>query len=261
MGSGGLLRQVSVGGLVMPGQRANYAPDVWIAEAFDDWDDLADAKGGLADRALGHGSFAPASTNRSQLVATLRCWCKASSQAQLQQSRSRLKAVAATAGTVRVTVEREGELRWREGRVGGINLRDDRAEGYLTAEVDFVFPDPRLFGPAQPLASTGTYPRFRLDNQQGTAEGMYELTVTPQAAVNRIVLTVDGQQLAVETPITPGVPVEFFADSGVVLVGGLFAQRVRGVWPSVPAGQVRQLTVDGGGPTVSVAGNFYPAWW
>lgn len=255
------LGQVTIGGLVLPGHSSAWKVDQWGAGEFRNWDDLADAKGMLADRALGHGGFAPALTRRSPLVATLTCFLQASTPWELQQSRRRLKAVGATAGTVRVTVEREGEVRWRDGRVAGIHIVDSPVRSELSAEIDFVFPDPRQFGPAQPISETAFYPKFRLDNSLGSAEGLLELTVIPIEPARRVVLTMDGQQLAVESPINSGAAVEFFSDSGVVLTGGVFAQRVRGVWPRVGPGEARTLQVDAAGSNVRVGGNFYPAWW
>ena len=260
----GELRQVTVAGMVFLGQYVPDWRDRWVVEKFPDWDDQPDAQGGPVERALSHGSFAPAYSLRSSLVATMHVWYRATTQAKLQAARRQLKAVGATAGVVRVVMEREGETRWRDGQIKRIDLTDDRARMMVRAAIDFVFPDPRLYGVTAPESKSGVFPWIALDNTLGSAPSVPRVTVVPAAQVSRIRLYQgSGAYLQVQpdVPIPAGASVEFLADEGVVLVGGVFASGVSGSWPTVAAGASIDVGADADGVAVDMTVDFSPAWW
>lgn len=260
----GDLRQVTLGGVVFFGSRTYDRRDRWVVEKFPDWDDQPDAKGGPVERALDHGSFAPASSLRASLVATMHVWYRATTQARLQAARQQIKAIGATAGVVRVVVEREGEKRWRDGQIARIDIADDRAEMWLKAAIDFVFPDPRLYGLADPVSKAGVFPWVALDNTLGTAPSVPYVLAVPATAVSRLRLYQgSGEYLTYQpsSPIPAGARVEFLCDEGVVLQNGVFASGVSGSWPSVAPGASVDVGVDAGVSSVTMTVRFHPAWW
>lgn len=170
----------------------------------------------------------------------------------------------ATAGVVRVVMEREGETRRRDGQIKRIDVTDDRARMLLRGTIDFVFPDPRLYGLADPVSKAGVFPWVALDNTLGTAPSVPYVLAVPATAVSRLRLYQgSGAYLTYQpsSPIPAGARVEFLCDEGVVLQNGVFASGVSGSWPSVAPGASVDVGVDAGVSSVTMTVRFHPAWW
>jgi len=212
-------------------------------DGFTGWDDGVDMRLNDAARPQAHGSY-DGPGYLSARVISISGHAFAEDNARLRWLRNKLTGLLAGGGSVRIQVDRDGEMTWAYCRLAS-KTKFDEVGGTNTADfqIQLWCADPRKFG------ETRTYTASVGVNANGVRHyGNFE--ATPRFTVagsmpGGYVLTVMGQNFYVTWPLVSGQPHSIdYADgqlwvSGVQVHGGLGITNT----PTVPGGFATALGI------------------
>ena len=269
---------ISLSGMTFP----DTATSGWWFSGLIGWGSVTDAKGGLSDRPIAHGSFDPGVAWRESVSASFVVHFGAESGVDALVGLRELRGLAAATSLVEMVVDIGDGPFSRMVRVHSIEVPDTHGRSAVTATVYVQAPDPLAYGPTVtastgvPTAGVGVADPITDPFSEGAPGNLGRVTFTnPGTAPTSVTVVVagglsegveirvveTGEILRLERLIPDGSVVTFRSRTGRAVIDG--QSDVTGfltvdAWPQVPAGATRTfqftpLGAQSGTPSMSVS--------